>query len=54
MGEYALDDLYLRVVEVLRRVTAQVADWGLAIGIENHGRLINEVRRLRALSENLM
>ncbi|MGM0400352.1 MAG: sugar phosphate isomerase/epimerase family protein [Chloroflexota bacterium] len=46
---YSLDELYPRLVEGFKRVTARVADWGLAIGIENHGRLINDGRRLRAL-----
>jgi len=38
---YSVDDLYPRMVAGFKAVTEQVADWGLQIGIENHGRLIN-------------
>lgn len=50
---YALDDLYPRIVEGFRRVTAAVADWDLLIGIENHGRLINHGRQLRDLLQDV-
>lgn len=53
MEGYSLDDLYPRLVEGFKRVTAQVADWDLMIGIENHGRLINDGRRLRALLQDV-
>jgi sugar phosphate isomerase/epimerase len=36
-----LDALYPRLVAGFKAVTAQAAGWGLSIGIENHGRLIN-------------
>ncbi len=38
---YTLDALYPRLVAGFKAVTAQAAGWGLSIGIENHGRLIN-------------
>ncbi|MFP3895915.1 MAG: sugar phosphate isomerase/epimerase family protein [Anaerolineales bacterium] len=46
---YSLDDIYFRLVEGFKQVVGRVAGWGLLIGIENHGRLINDGRCLRAL-----
>ncbi|MEA3407815.1 MAG: sugar phosphate isomerase/epimerase family protein [Chloroflexota bacterium] len=50
---HSLEEIYPRLVEGFRRVTAQIADWGLMIGIENHGRLINDGHRLRALLQDV-
>ena len=50
---YALDELYPRIVEGFTRVTAKVADWNLVIGIENHGRLINDGRQLCDLLQDV-
>ena len=38
---YTVDYLYPHMVAGFKAVTEQVADWGVQIGIENHGRLIN-------------
>lgn len=38
---HTLDELYPRLVAGFKAVTDRVKDWGLKIGIENHGRLIN-------------
>jgi sugar phosphate isomerase/epimerase len=46
---YTLDELYPRLVAGFKAVTQQVEDWGLKIGIENHGRLINDGDRLADL-----
>ncbi len=37
----SLDDLYPRMVAGFQRIMAQVDGWPLRVGIENHGRLIN-------------
>jgi sugar phosphate isomerase/epimerase len=36
-----LDELYPRIVKGFRAVMNRVRDWPIAVGIENHGRLIN-------------
>ena len=46
---HTLDQLYPRLVAGFREVTARVAEWGIKIGIENHGRLINDGDALYAL-----
>jgi sugar phosphate isomerase/epimerase len=46
---FTLDELYPRLVAGFKAVTEQVKDWGLKIGIENHGRLINHGDRLAGL-----
>jgi sugar phosphate isomerase/epimerase len=50
---YALDDLYPRLVDGFKAVTKEVADWGLQIGIENHGRLINNGDQLYRLIQDV-
>lgn len=37
-----LDALYPRIVEGFRAVMERVVDWGILVGIENHGRLAND------------
>ena len=49
MEGHTLDELYPRIVEGFKAVVEQVADWGLKIGIENHGRLINNGDQLYSL-----
>lgn len=46
---HTLDELYPRLVAGFKAVTARVAGWGLTIGIENHGRLVNSGDQLKAL-----
>jgi sugar phosphate isomerase/epimerase len=46
---YSLDDLYPRMVAGFKAATERIAGWGLTIGIENHGRLINDGDRLNCL-----
>ena len=50
---HTLDELYPRLVAGFTAVTDQVADWGVTIGIENHGRLINEGDQLLRLVEDV-
>jgi len=38
---YTLDDFYPRIVQGFKAVCERVADWGIRVGIENHGHLIN-------------
>jgi sugar phosphate isomerase/epimerase len=46
---HTLDELYPRIVAGFREVTSRIAGWGVTLGIENHGRLINHGDRLRSL-----
>lgn len=46
---HALDELYPRLVTGFQEVTWRVAKWGVTIGIENHGRLINQGDKLASL-----
>ena len=43
---YALDALYPRIVAGFRAVVDAIEGWGLRVGIENHGRLLNDGDRL--------
>ena len=44
-----LDDLYPQLVKGFKALTEQVSGWGIKIGIENHGHLINDGDALHAL-----
>lgn len=46
---HTLEELYPRIVQGFKAVTGRVAGWGLTIGIENHGRLINHGEYLYSL-----
>ncbi len=46
---YDLDALYPRLVEGFRGVMRRIEGWGLTVGIENHGRLINHGEHLHSL-----
>jgi sugar phosphate isomerase/epimerase len=46
---YTLDQLYPRLVAGFKAIMARVGGWGLRVGIENHGRLINHGEQLLGL-----
>jgi sugar phosphate isomerase/epimerase len=46
---HTLDELYPRIVAGFKAVTQRVAGWGLKIGIENHGKLVNNGDYLASL-----
>jgi len=46
---HTLDQLYPRLVAGFKAVAAQIAGWGITIGIENHGQLINNGDHLNGL-----
>jgi sugar phosphate isomerase/epimerase len=46
---HSVDALYPRIVEGFRTVAAEIDGWGVQIGIENHGRLLNDGDLLAAL-----
>ena len=48
-----LDKLYPRIVQGFAAVTAHVSDWGLKIGIENHGHLVNDGPTIRSLLDDV-
>lgn len=50
---HTLDSLYPRLVAGLRAVAERAADWGILIGIENHGRLINDGDGLLSLVKDV-
>ena len=50
---HGLDELYRRIVQGFKSVTERVADWGIVIGIENHGRLINDGDHLSSLIQDV-
>ncbi|NLD72987.1 MAG: sugar phosphate isomerase/epimerase [Chloroflexi bacterium] len=43
---HTLDELYPSIVAGFGAVVDEIADWGVRIGIENHGRLLNDGDRL--------
>ncbi len=53
MEGYTLDDFYPRIVAGFKAVTERVANWGITVGIENHGRLINDGDRLKDLFDDV-
>ena len=50
---HSLDEFYPRIVEGFKAVTARTSGWGLRIGIENHGRLINNGDQLYQLIQDV-
>ena len=46
---HSLDELYPRIVEGFRIAAAEIDGWDLRIGIENHGRLLNDGDQLADL-----
>jgi len=50
---HMLDELYPRLVAGFNAVTERVADWGITIGIENHGHLINNGDQLYRLLQDV-
>ena len=50
---HTLDQLYPRIVAGFKAVASRVAGWGIVIGIENHGRLINNGDHLSGLLQDV-
>jgi sugar phosphate isomerase/epimerase len=50
---FTLDHLYPRIVAGFKEVMACVAGWGLTVGLENHGRLINHGDYLWSLLQDV-
>ena len=50
---HTLAELYPRIVAGFRGVADRIAGWGLKVGIENHGRLINDGDALYRLLEDV-
>lgn len=46
---YTLDQLYPRIVAGFKAVVREISNWGITLGIENHGRLINHGDYLSSL-----
>jgi len=46
---HTLDEFYPRMVRAFKEITSQIAGWGIKVGIENHGRLINDGDALHSL-----
>ncbi len=46
---YTLDQLYPRIVAGFKAVAERIAGWGITLGIENHGRLMNNGDHLSSL-----
>lgn len=50
---YTLDQLYPRIVAGFKEVMPCIAGWGLTVGIENHGRLLNHGDYLWSLLQDV-
>jgi len=50
---FTLDQLYPRLVAGFKEVMQCIAGWGLTVGIENHGRLINDGDYLWSLLQDV-
>lgn len=46
---YSLDQLYPRIVAGFKAVVERIAGWGITLGIENHGHLMNHGDHLASL-----